>query len=163
MSSRETRRQAERSDHRGNPVSPLTGDFFKPKDLIVLESGSSNSGTFPLPLPDGAEVQTAPLWGSIGWATGAALGVALADPSRRTILVTGDGSHQLTVTAIGTMGRYGLKPIIFVLNNDGYMVERAARAGSELGLQRPRPLELSCSSRRPGLPGMVHGQGHHAR
>ena len=31
----------------------------------------------------------------------------------------------MTVTAIGTMGRYGLKPIIFVLNNDGYMVERA--------------------------------------
>src|ERR1700719_4269045 len=73
---------------------PRYRDFFKPNDLIVLESGSSNSGTFPLPLPDGAEVQTAPLWGSIGWATGAALGAALADPSRRTILFTGEGSHQ---------------------------------------------------------------------
>jgi indolepyruvate decarboxylase len=117
----------------GKPSDPITAatlypryrDFFKPKDVIVLESGSSNSGTFPLPLPDGAEVQTAPLWGSIGWATGAALGIALADPSRRTILFTGEGSHQMTATAIGTMGRYGLKPIIFVLNNDGYMVERA--------------------------------------
>ena len=120
----------------GDPSDPITAatlypryrDFFKPKDLIVLESGSSNSGTFPLPLPDGAEVQTAPLWGSIGWATGAALGVALADPSRRTILITGEGSHQLTATAVGTMGRYGLKPIIFVLNNEGYMVERALEA-----------------------------------
>ena len=104
---------------------PRYRDFFKPNDLIVLESGSSNSGIFPLPLPDGAEVQTAPLWGSIGWATAAAFGTALADPSRRTILFTGEGSHQLTATAVGTMGRYGLKPIIFVLNNDGYMVERA--------------------------------------
>ena len=26
------------------------------------------------------------------------------------------------------MGRYGLKPIIFVLNNEGYMVERALEA-----------------------------------
>jgi indolepyruvate decarboxylase len=120
----------------GKPSDPITAatlypryrDFFKPKDVIVLESGSSNSGTYPLPLPDGAEVQGAPLWGSIGWATGAALGVALADPSRRTILITGDGSHQLTATAIGTMGRYGLKPIIFVLNNEGYMVERALEA-----------------------------------
>jgi indolepyruvate decarboxylase len=120
----------------GKPSDPITAatlypryrDFFKPKDLIVLESGSSNSGIFPLPLPDGAEVQTAPLWGSIGWATGAALGVALAEPSRRTILFTGEGSHQMTATAIGTMGRYGLKPIIFVLNNDGYMVERALEA-----------------------------------
>src|SRR5271170_1301918 len=120
----------------GKPSDPITAatlypryrDFFKPKDLIVLESGSSNSGTFPLPLPDGAAVQTAPLWGSIGWATGAALGTALADPARRTILITGEGSHQLTATAVGTMGRYGLKPIILVLNNGGYMVERALEA-----------------------------------
>ncbi len=120
----------------GKPSDPITAaalypryrDFFKPKDLIVLEDGSSNSGIYPLPLPDGAEVQSAPLWGSVGWATGAALGVALANPSRRTILFTGEGSHQLTATAVGTMGRYGLKPIIFVLNNEGYMVERALEA-----------------------------------
>ena len=28
------------------------------------------------------------LWGSIGWATPAAFGIALADPERRTILIT---------------------------------------------------------------------------
>src|ERR1700722_5755197 len=122
-----------RETTKGKPSDPITAatlypryrDFFKPRDLIVLESGSSNSGSFPPPLPEGADVQTAPLWGSIGWATGAALGAALADPARRTILITGEGSHQLTATAVGTMGRYGLKPIIFVLNNEGYMIERA--------------------------------------
>ena len=65
------------------------------------------------------------LWGSIGWATGAAFGVALADPNRRTILITGEGSHQLTANEIGNMGRFGANPIILCLNNDGYMVERA--------------------------------------
>jgi indolepyruvate decarboxylase len=65
------------------------------------------------------------LWGSIGWATGAALGIAIADPSRRTVLFTGEGSHQMTAAEVGTMGRHGLKPVIFVLNNGGYMVERA--------------------------------------
>src|SRR5207244_1025319 len=39
---------------------------------------------------DGAEVHCQPLWGSIGWATGATLGIALADRSRRTVLFTGD-------------------------------------------------------------------------
>ncbi|OWK38221.1 alpha-keto acid decarboxylase family protein [Fimbriiglobus ruber] len=120
----------------GKPGDPITAaalypryrDFIKPMDRIVLESGSSSSGIYPLPLPDGAETQSAPLWGSIGWATGATLGIALADSSRRTVLFTGEGSHQMTATAIGTMGRYGLKPIIFVLNNDGYMVERALEA-----------------------------------
>ena len=63
--------------------------------------------------------------GSIGWATPAAFGVALTDPSRRTILITGEGSHQLTANDIGTMGRFGANVIVFVLNNSGYLIERA--------------------------------------
>jgi indolepyruvate decarboxylase len=107
---------------------PRFRDFLKPSDRIVLESGSMSSGMAPVPLPKGAEVQCQPLWGSIGWATGATLGIALADPSRRTVLFTGEGSHQMSASDMGTMGRNGLKPIIFVLNNSGYMVERALEA-----------------------------------
>ena len=66
----------------GKPDDPITAvnmyprfrDFLKPWDRIVLESGSCQSGMVPLPLPEGAEVQLQPLWGSIGWATGATLG-----------------------------------------------------------------------------------------
>jgi len=123
----------------GKPNDPITAtalypryrDFLKPFDQIVLESGSSTSGIVPLPLPDGAEVHSQSLWGSIGWATGATLGIALADRSRRTVLFTGEGSHQLTANDVGTMGRNGLKPIIFVLNNEGYMVERALEANPD--------------------------------
>ena len=37
------------------------------------------------------------------------------------------GSHQLSVAAIGTMGKHikGVQPVIIVLHNGGYMVERA--------------------------------------
>jgi indolepyruvate decarboxylase len=123
----------------GKPDDPITAvnmyarfrDFLKPSDRVVLESGSMTSGMVPQPLPEGAEVYIQPLWGSIGWATGAALGVALADPSRRTVLFTGEGSHQLTAADVGTMDRNGLKPIIFVLNNAGYMVERALEANPD--------------------------------
>jgi len=123
----------------GKPNDPITAaalypryrDFLKPRDQIVIESGSSTSGIVPLPLPDGAEVHSQPLWGSIGWATGATLGIALADRSRRTVLFTGEGSHQLTAADVGTMGRNGLKPVIFVLNNEGYMVERALEANPD--------------------------------
>src|SRR5437870_4494632 len=62
---------------------------------------------------------------SIGWATGASFGIALANLKRKTILITGEGSHQLTANEIGNMGRFGANPIILCLNNDGYMVERA--------------------------------------
>jgi indolepyruvate decarboxylase len=123
----------------GKPSDPITAaamypryrDFLKPWDQIVIENGSSTSGIVPLPLPDGAEVHSQTLWGSIGWATGATLGIALANPSRRTVLFTGEGSHQMTAADVGTMGRNGLKPVIFVLNNEGYMVERALEANPD--------------------------------
>ena len=79
----------------------------------------------PMVLPDGVRVEAQVLWGSIGWATPAASGVALADPDRRTGLITGEGSHQLTANEIGAMGRFGADVIVFVLNNSGYLIERA--------------------------------------
>ncbi|KAJ7850144.1 hypothetical protein B0H14DRAFT_3665808 [Mycena olivaceomarginata] len=42
----------------------------------------------------------------------------------RTMLFIGDGSLQLTVQELSSMIRHGLKPIIFVLNNAGYEIER---------------------------------------
>jgi indolepyruvate decarboxylase len=104
---------------------PRYAAFIRPGDNVVLESGSSSFGVPPMTLPDDVQVHIQMLWGSIGWATGAAFGIALADPKRKTILITGEGSHQLTANEIGNMGRYGANPIILCLNNDGYMVERA--------------------------------------
>ena len=36
----------------------------------------------------------------------------------------GDGSFQVTCQDLSTMIRYGQKPIVFLLNNDGYTIER---------------------------------------
>ncbi len=75
-------------------------------------------------MPQGSEFHNQTLWCSIGWATPAALGAALASPGRRTILITGEGAHQITVQEVGQFCRYGVKPIIFCLNNQGYLIER---------------------------------------
>ncbi|MDN8999597.1 thiamine pyrophosphate-dependent enzyme, partial [Staphylococcus aureus] len=64
------------------------------------------------------------LWGSIGYTLPATLGSQLADKDRRKLLLIGDGSLQLTVQAISTMIRQHIKPLLFVINNDGYTVER---------------------------------------
>ena len=40
-------------------------------------------------------------------------------------LLIGDGAAQLTVQELGTFSREGLAPVIVVVNNDGYTVERA--------------------------------------
>ena len=104
---------------------PRYAAFLRAGDTVVLETGSSSLGMTPTILPDGVRVEAQVLWGSIGWATPAAFGVALADPRRRTILITGEGSHQLTANDIGSMGRFGANVIVFVLNNSGYLIERA--------------------------------------
>jgi indolepyruvate decarboxylase len=111
----------------GNPSDKITMDALYPRYAAFIRS----IGISPKMLADDVRVEAQVLWGSIGWATAAALGIALADRSRRTILVTGEGSHQLTANEIGSMGRFGANPIIFVLNNGGYLIERALEANPD--------------------------------
>ena len=122
----------------GAATDPTSSENFYPRlqsllksgDVLVVETGTCIMYTTPMLLPDGVGFQTQTLWGSIGWATPAAEGVCMANKKGRTILVTGDGSHQLTANEIGVMGRFGIKPIIFVLNNNIFGVENVL---SEIG------------------------------
>ncbi len=100
------------------------GKFFKPGDIIVSETGTCTFGLLPVFLPKGATFHNQTLWGAIGWATPASFGASLATPDRRTILITGEGSHQMTAQEVSQFDRHSLKPIIFVLNNNGYLIER---------------------------------------
>lgn len=106
---------------------PRVGQFFRKKDQVIVETGTSSFGMLDAILPTGSRFHSQVLWGSIGWAGGATLGVSLAareDSLGRVCLFIGDGSLQLTVQEIGTMIRQGLTPIIFVLSNSGYEIER---------------------------------------
>ena len=108
-----------------NALYPRFAAFIRPGDIVVMETGSSSLGMTPMTLADGVRVEAQVLWGSIGWATPAALGMAIADLTRRVVLVTGEGSHQLTANEVGSMGRFGANIVVFVLNNEGYLIERA--------------------------------------
>ncbi|WP_206612368.1 thiamine pyrophosphate-dependent enzyme [Prescottella agglutinans] len=103
---------------------PRWANFFRHDDVIITDTGTSSLGLTLARLPRGAEFHNQTLWASIGWATPAAFGAAVGAPDRRVILITGEGSHQMTVQEIGQFGRHGLRPIIFVLNNSGYLSER---------------------------------------
>lgn len=92
-------------------------------DTLVIETGTCMTHLNKVLLPEGVSAEGQGLWGSIGWGTPACLGVAMAKTSGHTWMVTGDGSHQLTLNEIAVMGRYGVKPRIFVLNNGLYGIE----------------------------------------
>ena len=115
---------AVRQDHDGRAISALRGIFAR------RGHGRSRDGKFK-PRRDANDPP-----GRRAGASASSLGFdRLGDPgrlryracrpSRRTILITGEGSHQLTANDIGAMGRFGANVIVFVLNNSGYLIERA--------------------------------------
>jgi indolepyruvate decarboxylase len=69
-------------------------------------------------------------YASLGFAVPASIGVQLACPDTRPLVLSGDGSFQMTGMEISTAARYGLNPIIVVLNNGGYGTERPMLDGA---------------------------------
>jgi pyruvate decarboxylase len=108
-------------------------EWMQPHDVVFGETGTAAFGLPDATFPSDIRWITQTYYGSIGFCTPAALGadVALADmakhqnkPRGRVLLCTGDGSMMLTVQEIGNMVKNKLQPIIFVINNAGYTIER---------------------------------------
>jgi acetolactate synthase-1/2/3 large subunit len=67
-------------------------------------------------------------FGTLGYALPAAIGHALADPSRPVVALAGDGGLQFTLPELGTAVDEGAKVIVVVWNNRGYReIEMAMR------------------------------------
>lgn len=110
---------------------PRMGQWLQQDDIVITETGTANFGIWETRFPKNVTALSQVLWGSIGYATGSAQGAAIAaqelekeGEKHRTILFTGDGSFQLTAQEVSTMIRKGLKPILFIICNDGYTIER---------------------------------------
>jgi indolepyruvate decarboxylase len=65
------------------------------------------------------------------YSVGALLGTLTAAPERRHILFVGDGSFQVTAQELSTILRHDHKPVIFLINNGGYTIERGYLGKSE--------------------------------
>jgi TPP-dependent 2-oxoacid decarboxylase len=117
------------TNHRG----PLTQQelwsslqrLLQPGDLVFADQGTAFHGAAELSLPSRARLLAQPLWASIGWAIPAALGASLAAPDRRVVVIVGDGALQQVASELSKLLTLGNAPIIVVINNDGYTVERA--------------------------------------
>jgi alpha-keto-acid decarboxylase len=99
-------------------------DALTPGNIVLADQGTSFYGMASHRLPQGVTFIGQPLWGSIGYTLPATLGAGLAERDRRPVLLIGDGAAQLTVQELGTFSREGLSPVIVVVNNDGYTIER---------------------------------------
>ena len=103
-------------------------NFFRPGDIIMTETGTSSTGGREFVLPENAQQINSSIWLSIGFMLPAAQGASLAQRERqrpgRTILFEGDGSFQVTAQELSTIIRKRLDLIVFLINNNGYTIER---------------------------------------
>jgi TPP-dependent 2-oxoacid decarboxylase len=98
--------------------------FIKDNSIVVAETGVSLFSAAEMLMPEGASFIGQTFYGSIGYTVGATLGAGIAAQDRRVVLFIGDGSFQVTCQDLSTMIRNRLKPVIFLINNDGYTIER---------------------------------------
>jgi indolepyruvate decarboxylase len=98
--------------------------YIKDNSIVIAETGVSLFSAAEMLMPEGATFIGQTFYGSIGYTVGATLGACMAAKDRRVILFVGDGSFQVTCQDISTMIRNHLKPTIFLLNNNGYTIER---------------------------------------
>lgn len=112
---------------------PRLSTFLRSNDILITETGTSFMGIWETLLPRNVTLINQILWSSIGYGVGAAQGAALyarehnlqnPNSQQRVICFEGDGSFQLTCQELSTIMRLELDVIMFVIENDGYEIER---------------------------------------
>ncbi|MCP9456050.1 MAG: thiamine pyrophosphate-binding protein [Nitrospira sp.] len=120
-----------------SPESPITlqGLFrhldtvLTDKVVVIADVGESLFAAADLHVRHRFEFLSPAYYTSMGFAVPAALGASFADPTLRPLVLVGDGAFQMTGTELASCIRYGLAPILIVLNNRGYSTEREILEG----------------------------------
>ncbi|RVT98898.1 aldehyde dehydrogenase [Rhodovarius crocodyli] len=109
-----------------------------------------------------------PLWGGMGGAAMIGLGIALAQPDRPVLVITGDGEMLMGVGALATIAVKAPKNLtILVLDNEHYgetgMQETATRHGVDLaamaaGAGIKNPLRINTAEDVPALKAAIHAK-----
>lgn len=103
--------------------------FLSKGDTIISDTGDSILYGSNLLLPEDAQYVGQAFYLSIGYSMPATLGAELASPENRTVVFVGDGAFQMTAQELSSILEHGFKPIIFLMNNSGYTIERALHDG----------------------------------
>jgi len=104
--------------------------FFDDSTFVIADTGDALFASADISIPRATEFMSSAYYASLGFAVPASLGVQLALPKLRPLILVGDGAFQMTGMEISTAARYHLNPIIIVLNNAGYGTERPMLDGS---------------------------------
>ena len=117
---------------RVEPNKPLTtcrlfqhlNEFINDELTVIADVGDSLFGAAELRIHQRTNFISPAYYTSMGFAVPASVGAQLSMPHTRCLVIVGDGAFQMTGTELSTVARYGLNPIVLVLNNHGYGTER---------------------------------------
>jgi TPP-dependent 2-oxoacid decarboxylase len=92
--------------------------------FVIADTGDATFASADITIPRATEFMSSAYYATLGFAVPASIGVQLALPHLRPLVLVGDGAFQMTGMELSTAARYGLNPIVIVLNNSGYGTER---------------------------------------
>ncbi|MDD5678928.1 MAG: thiamine pyrophosphate-binding protein [Kiritimatiellae bacterium] len=98
--------------------------FLDDRMILLAEAGDAFCAAPEFDIEEAENFIVQVFYASIGYCTPAALGVALARPGKRPVVLTGDGAFQMTAQEISTLIRQKCPAVILLINNDGYLIER---------------------------------------
>ena len=104
--------------------------FLDDETVVIADPGDAMFAGVDLFIQSRTEFLSPAYYTSLGFAVPASLGVQLANPKLRPLVLVGDGAFQMTGMELATVARFGLNPIVIVLNNRGYGTERPMQDGS---------------------------------
>lgn len=104
--------------------------FIDKNTVIIADTGDAMFGAMDMTIHKETKFLSPAYYASMGFAVPASLGVQLANPNLRPLVLVGDGAFQMTGMELSTSARYKLSPIIIILNNSGYGTERPMLDGS---------------------------------
>ena len=105
-------------------------NFIDSGTVLIADAGDSTFNVANLFCRKGVQCIIQAFYLSIGYSIPATLGAKLAEPGLRPITIVGDGAFQMTAQEVSTLVRENLNPIIFLMNNDGYTIERVMQDGA---------------------------------
>lgn len=92
--------------------------------MIICDTGDALFGAMSLRTSQSNRFLADAYYLSMGFSVPATVGAMVANPNSRAYCLVGDGAFQMTGLEISTCAKYKLKPIICILNNDGYGTQR---------------------------------------
>jgi TPP-dependent 2-oxoacid decarboxylase len=103
--------------------------FLTSEMIVLADVGDALFAGSELFVHDKTRFLAPAYYASLGFAVPGGLGAQFAKPDLRPVILVGDGAFQMTGIELSTIARYGLNPIVIVLNNQGYGTERPMMDG----------------------------------